>query len=138
MNDEYVIVIGGVEYPAALLMTREAKTAVTPTEESLQKILADHSLPEIVVFETAAMELQEYVGVEFISGFLDDDLVWVKAQDFVVESQWLNLYNIIGDCQVTAGTMGAKRTMRLQVKSLRMPISSMRTVIRTIINPLEG
>ena len=129
-----VLVIDGAEYPASLqhIGGKGNRIGVTLARETFLQVLdsiqARAKPPKAVI--------QEYVGVDFSSGFLDDDLIWVKAQDFVVEGQWLNLYNILGDCRMTVGTMGEKQTMKLQVKSLRMPISSMRTVIRTTTNPL--
>ena len=129
-----VLVIEGVEYPASLQQIEGERNQVGVTLaretflQALDSLQAQAKLPKAVI--------QEYIGVDFSSGFLDDDLIWVKAQDFVVEGQWLNLYNILGDCRMTVGTMGEKQTMKLQVKSLRMPISSMRTVIRTTTNPL--
>lgn len=129
-----VLVIEGVEYPASLQHIEGERNQVGVTLvletflQALDSLQAQAKPPKAVI--------QEYIGVDFSSGFLDDDLIWVKAQDFVVEGQWLNLYNILGDCRMAVGTMEEKQTMKLQVKSLRMPISSMRTVIRTTTNPL--
>lgn len=163
MNDEFVIVIGGVEYPATIQDVQDVgatRVVVTPTQENFLEILAAYTTQKppkrredlMNICVTTAGRIKagqvEYIGVILENTDVCDNIVWVKAGDYRIVEGQVVLHNILGKVRValrTSKTVEGKngvyrgiRIVKLALKHLRLPESSVVGLLRTTTNPLEA
>ena len=81
----------------------------------------------------------KYVGLELRTGYIDDDLIWCKSTDMQIDNGWLTINNPLSTQQLTAGTLGvgSEITFKLMLTSIRVPVSDLRSMVETTIDPFK-